>query len=260
MVNQTDPDSALMHSPQGTHASYNVQSVVDDENGLIVHAEAVQDSNDRKQFSGQIEQANDVLEEPCKAACGDAGYADTEELEKIDEQGIKVVVPSQRQALHGDEEPFNKRSFKYDKEKDCYYCPEGHVLRFRGLMKKQKKRSYAIASKRLCLSCKHYGICTKAKEGRRITRLFKEEVKEKFENQYEESSSQQIYSRRKFRSEVPFGHIKRNLKADAFLLRGRSGVQAETSLLGTCFNLARMITILGVSGLINQLKLIEVPA
>jgi hypothetical protein len=53
--------------------------------------------------------------------------------------------------------------------------------------------------------------------------------------------------------EHPFGHIKRNLKTDAFLMRGRDGVNAETSLLATCFNLARMITLLGVSGLIAKL-------
>jgi hypothetical protein len=31
----------MMHSVQGSHASYNVQSVEDDEHGLIVQAEAV---------------------------------------------------------------------------------------------------------------------------------------------------------------------------------------------------------------------------
>jgi hypothetical protein len=79
-----------------------------------------------------------------------------------------------------------------------------------------------------------------------------EEVKEKLEAQYEEPASQEIYARRKARVEHPFGHIKRNLKVDAFLMRGREGVNAETSLLATCFNLARMITLLGVSGLIAK--------
>jgi len=59
--------------------------------------------------------------------------------------------------------------------------------------------------------------------------------------------------------EHPFGHIKRNLKTDAFLMRGHTGVNAETSLLATCFNLARMITILGVSGLIQKLMALSAP-
>ena len=61
-INQTDPDCANMRSIQGKHASYNVQSVVDDKNGLIVHAEAVNDTSDLKQFARQINQANDVLD------------------------------------------------------------------------------------------------------------------------------------------------------------------------------------------------------
>src|SRR5215203_7318135 len=43
-INLTDPDCAVMHSVQGSHASYNVQSVVDDQHGLIVHAEAVNET------------------------------------------------------------------------------------------------------------------------------------------------------------------------------------------------------------------------
>ncbi len=119
-INLTDPDCALMHSIQGSHASYNVQSVVDDQYGLIVHAEAVQATSDVNQFAAQIDQANEVLGQPCKVACADAGYADTEELQKIDGEQTKVIVPSQRQALHEEEGPFSKSHFRYDKEQDCF--------------------------------------------------------------------------------------------------------------------------------------------
>jgi hypothetical protein len=85
-------------------------------------------------------------------------------------------------------------------------------------------------------------------------RIHNEEIKEKLESEFEQSASQEIFSRRKTRVEHPFGHIKRNLKTDSFLLRGRDGVQAETSLLATCFNIARMITIMGVPGLIQKLS------
>jgi hypothetical protein len=59
--------------------------------------------------------------------------------------------------------------------------------------------------------------------------------------------------------EHPFGHIKRNLQANAFLLRGRDGVGAESSLLATCFNLVRMMTILGTGKLIEKLVECRVP-
>jgi transposase len=261
VVNQTDPDCSIMRSVHGSHASYNVQSVVDDEHGLIVQAEAVSENSDMNQFTRQIEQANGLFEKPCDAACADAGYANTDELEKIDDQGIKVIVPSQRQALHEEEGPFSKSHFTYDKEQDCYFCPEGKRLRYQSTNKRKGNRNYLIADKKQCYTCKHYGQCTKSKRGRRIVRLRNEEVKQKLEVQYQETASQEIYARRKTRVEHPFGHIKRNLKTDAFLSRGRDGVQAETSLLATCFNVARMITIFGVVVLREKLAALSmVPA
>lgn len=252
-INQTDPDCANMRSVQGKHASYNVQSVVDDKNGLIVHTEAVSDATDINQFASQINQADEVLDKSCETACADAGYANTTELEKIDAQSIKVIVPSQQQALHDGVKPFSKQYFSYDKEHDCYYCPEGHKLRFLQTYKKTGNKYYQITDKQLCFSCQHWGCCTTGKSGRRLVRLHNEEVKAKLEAQYEQTESQEIYGKRKTRVEHPFGHIKRNLKTDAFLLRGRDGVNAETSLLATCFNMARMITIMGVQGILQKI-------
>lgn len=253
-VNQTDPDCALMKSVQGSHAAYNVQLVVDDKQGLLLQADAVEQATDVNQFAQQIEAANALLESPCETACADAGYADTTELEKIDSRGIRVIVPSQRQALKEPEEPFSKSHFAYDPEQDVYSCPEGQRLRYESTEKRTGKRHYVITAAAICGACRHYGICTQARKGRKIVRLANEEVKLKLEAQYEEAASQAVYERRKTRAEHPFGHLKRNLKVDAFLLRGLEGAQAEISVLASCFNVARLIGILGVGGLIERLQ------
>ena len=258
-VNMTDPEASIMHSIQGSHTSYNVQAVVDDKHGLLVNAEPVKDSNDSNQFARQIDAANKVLDKPCSTACADAGYADTDELEKIDSKGIKVIVPSQRQALRKEENPLSKSHFTYDRDLDCYICPQGHRLNYRSTYRKNGKRTYKIENPHLCRSCPHYGQCTKSKEGRKLVRLGKERVKQRLEAQYQESASQEIYARRKEKVEHPFGHIKRNLKVTAFLMRGLKGVHAEVSLLSTCFNIARMITIFGGAKLINQLNTLPEP-
>ena len=139
-INLTDPESALMRSVQGSHASYNVQSVVDDKHGLIVRVDAVSDSSDVNQFANQITQAETITGKECEVGSADAGYADTEELEKIDRRGTKVVVPSQRQALHNPEEhPFRKDKFVYDKEQDCYFVRKGTSLSTRGNKTKAKR-------------------------------------------------------------------------------------------------------------------------
>jgi len=251
--NTTDAECTRINSTQGSHAGYNVQSVVDEKHGLIVNSDVVSENNDLYQFANQIDQANETLGKKCDTACADSGYATTDELEKIDKQEIRVIVPSQRQVSEREVKPFDKENFHYDREKDCYICPEGEVLSFHHVNKAQNAKKYMIRESSLCLNCGHFGQCTKAKTGRTVSRLVNEEVREKLEAQYKQPESQVIYSLRKQKVELPFGHIKRNLKVNAFLLRGLDGVKAEMSLLASCFNVSRMITILGVEGLVERL-------
>ncbi len=255
-INQTDPEGAMMGSIQGTHASYNVQSVVDDKHGLIAHADVVSEVNDRNQFSNQITQAEEVTGNECEVCFGDAGYANTKVLESIDRRGTMVIVPSQRQALRKPKDkPFSKDKFIYDKNQDCYYCPEGHKLVYSRIHEKGISVAYQITDAKICKECRNYGECTNAQSGRKIVRLLREEVREKLERQYERPELQDIYKRRKGRIEHTFGHIKKNLGMTNFLLRGREGAQAELSIAATCFNIVRMMTLFGgVKEFIGRLR------
>jgi len=251
-INTTDPDSKSMRTRQGPGAGYNAQVTVDEKHGLIVNSDVVSDNHDYHQFSEQVNQANEVLGKRCETACADAGYADANSLAMADKQGIKVIVPSQRQASKKGVGEFDKSRFKYDSQNDVYICPEGKVLRFYGINKIRRVRNYATGI--ICQDCKHFSRCTKSKrDGRKISRLFKEDLREKLETLYDLPSSQKIYELRKQKVELPFGHIKRNLKANHFLLCGLDGVKAEMSLLSGCFNIARMINIIGVCGLVEKL-------
>ena len=255
-VNRVDPDSTVMQSPQGTHPGYSVQSVVDDKNGLIVHADAVSDANDSDQFAGQVKAAHKVLDKDCQVACADAGYSDIEQLEKIESEKTRVMVPSKQQVSDKEPAPFNKREFVYDKEHDCYHCPQGRRLIFRRYQDKEKtKRDYRIEKPSICRACAHFGPCTSSKQGRTVTRHVSEELKEKIEQRYEQDESRQIYERRKARVEHPFGYIKKVIGFGQFSMRGRQAAVAEASLVATCFNLTRMINLLGgVKGFIARLQ------
>jgi transposase len=240
-LNATDPESARIHGRQGSHAGYNAQIVVDDRHGLIVHSDVVNDNNDLGQFANQVEQANETLEEPCKAACADAGYSNADELQK-----------SAGGCLAAEAGPFDKSRFRYVPGDDVYICPEGIHLPYRRLNGERGQREY-YPGRGVCSKCRHFGVCTKnVTTGRKIIRYENEAVREKLAAQYEQASSQQIYSRRKEKAELPFGHIKRNLGVDSFLLRGLAGVRAEMSIMCSCFNIARLIGLFGVSGLIGR--------
>jgi len=261
-INTTDSDCARIHGRQGSHAGYNAQTVVDEKHGLIVSSDVVNENTDIHQFAEQVEHAVETLGKKPQTACADTGYSDINELEKIDAQDIKVVVPSIRLMVakrascnkisNKVSNKFDLSNFKYDRVKDCFICPAGEMLNYRFTEIKKRRKIYR-AGNSVCKACQYFGVCTKADNGRKVMRLLKEDLCKKLEQQYQQPDSQAIYSKRKLKCELPFGHIKHNLKAGNFLLRGIEGVKAEMSILSSCFNIARMISIIGVSGLIARL-------
>jgi hypothetical protein len=253
-LNTTDQDCARMHSRQGTCAGYNGQIAVDGANGLIANADVVTQNNDMGQFATQLHQANEVMGKPFEAACADAGYASYATLSQVDLKETDVIVPPQNEILNEPLGPFDKWKFKYDADKDVYICPEGHELKFHGINTRDNHRKYYAG--RVCRTCRHLGVCTRNRgyEGRSIRRCENEQLHADLERRYGQADAKEIFARRKELVEHPFGHIKRNLNAGYLLLRGLAGARAEMSLLAGCFNIRRMITLLGVQGLAARLQ------
>lgn len=254
-INRVDPDSVLCKGRQGMHCGYNVQNVVDDKNGLIVHTQVVSEANDLNQLAAQIHGAEAELGMECEVGCGDAGYWDVAEIAKVESDKTKVLVPTPTQASRKEIGPFEKSRFTYDAASDSYVCPAGQRLIFRRLKEKEQHKEYRIDQRKHCRSCPNFGVCTKNKQGRTITRHVLEAVSEAVSKRYEEPQFRKIYERRKSRIEHTFGFIKKILGFHQFSLRRREGAQAEASILATCFNLRRMITLLGgVRGFIRAVE------
>ena len=256
-INLTDYDARNYKGRQGYHTGYNAQVVVDRKHFLIVSSHVVSENNDFNQFSNEIERANEIVGRSCDVACADAGYSSANDLKLTVNKGITVVVPSQKQAYHNkkEENPFNKDKFKYNKKENVYICPAGEKLTY-SYTKKEKPQKVYTTSKFTCQNCKlnQSNECTKSKKGRRISRLINEEIKENLEKIYDSELGKDIYKRRK-EIEKTFGHIKRNLGGDYFLLRGLKGVNAEMAINASCFNIVRMINLLGgVEAFIEEIK------
>jgi transposase len=245
-INRVDPQSALMKGVQGSHPSYSLQSVVDDKNGLIVYTDAVNDGNDSGQLSTQITAAEKTLNRQCQIACADAGYYNIEQIQIVETEQRTVLIPSKKQASYKPAKAFSKEDFTYDAEANCYWCPQGRRLSFHHYKgNKEKRRRYRIEDPAICKACCHFGLCTRSPKGRSVDRHLFEDLKDKVAQRLERSDIRQVYDRRKARVEHPFGYIKKNIGFGQFSLRGRHGALAESSLVATCFNVARMITLLG---------------
>ena len=256
-VNSTDRDSVKTKGRQGIHSGYNAQVVTDGKEGLIVSNDVVSSSTDYGQFTEQIQKAEEVIGKKADAACADNGYNQLSDLEEIaSREETMVVVPNKKQAGHKKKEAgaFDKENFLYDEDKDEYVCPEGKRLKYKRSKKEDGSREYRMTPYTVCTNCKHYGVCTTAKRGRTIHRLEKEKLREKLDEIYQSEQGQKVYAQRKEKSELPFGHIKRNLGAGYFLLRGREAVNAEMSILSTNFNISRIMTLCGVPKFLTYLR------
>ena len=255
-INSTDTDAVNYKSRQGSHSGYNAQIVTDEKNGLIVSADVVNENNDANQFSNQIDQANENLDKNCQTAVSDAGFFNVNDIKKITDQEIDVIVPSQKQVLkHPKEEPFGKDKFKYDPSNNEYICPMGKALYYSYFSKAKRQHKYRMKREADCLECRHFGTCTTSKRGRTISRLENEELKEQLGSLYESDEGQELYKKRKEKVELPFGHFKRTLNGGAFLVRGLEAVKGEFSIFANCFNIARMITLLG--GVPQMVKVLQ---
>lgn len=256
--NTTDPECSKIHKSNKTTAGYSVQASVDGKHGLIVYAQSTNVCSDAGQFNDQIQKAKDVLDRSPKVATADTGYYSLKDLSKVDKD-IAIIVPTQKQVLKERKKdkptPFDKERFRYDEESDQYICPQGHRFNRVGLDKGKQQYSYRT-KKGNCLSCLHFKECTNSPKGRTIKRSIHEKLKNQLEQIYESKQGQKIYAQRKQRAELPFGHLKRNLGAREFLLKGKSGTNAEVSLMSTCFNITRMVSLIGITQLLIKVPLL----
>jgi len=170
-INLVDPDCKSMNSRQGSHAGYNAQATVDDENGLIVSCDVVNDSNDKHQLVSQLEQATEALGKPPKITVADKGYSQIDACHEVSKQSTQLVVPPiQYASSKVQAQEFGSSEFTYDEESNQYTCPEGHLLIAKGSPDRNKRQKYRISSPNLCLECPHFGRCTTSKKGREIHR------------------------------------------------------------------------------------------
>lgn len=253
-INTTDSDSFRTKSSRGHHMGYNGQIAVDGKNGLIVNTDVVNNPNDQQQLFRQCEQTSESLGKSSHCVVADAGYHNIEGMKTLEETGkaMQIVIPSANQVSEKARERYEREGFVYHAAADCYWCPEGHIMKLGQIEKDRRRKRYWINDDgETCKACNRFGACTKSPQGRKLNRHFDQELVEKWERQYE--SAKEIYRLRKEKVELPFGHIKRNMNFDSFLLRGLAGVRAEFALLANSFNLTRIINLLGVQPLIAKL-------
>jgi len=249
-ISLTDPDSRLMPVAMGVEVCYNVEVVVDKKHKLIVTHFLTTDVTDQEQLAPMAKAAKEVLGVEEVDAVADKGFYNGEQVKQCDAAAIHAYISKPHTSRNQHKGLFTKDDFGYDKQRDSYWCPQGAELTFR-FESEEKGRATRYYATSACGSCPLKPQCTENKGGRRITRWADEHVLEAMAERVQANPA--LLKQRKELIEHVFGTIKRSMDQGYFLLRTRKKVAAEMSLTVLVYNLKRVITILGVKGLLAGL-------
>ena len=259
----TDPDSKVMKNHQNVEPCYNVQSVVDSENKLILDYDVTNQANDVGLLKPMVDKVFEDFEldkhleehpDHELTITADTGYYKAEDMLELNTDKVHALVPKAKTSNSTGEQQFAKDNFEYDKDHDCYICPAKRQLPFSRKStetRNGKSTTYKIYTCSSCSNCEYFNKCTKSPSGRSIKRHPNEDKLEEFEKAYKSDSS--LYRLRKAIVEHPFGTIKRSLGLTHVYIKGIERVSAWAASAFLAYDLKRVINILGVKELIAKL-------
>lgn len=262
-ISTTDPDArALPLHMRIVEVAYNLQSAVDDKHNLVVDFD-VTNKNDFSALAPMSIKAKNALElsgQENLTVLADKGYYSGKQISQCHDQNIDTLVSPKSKGSKSKDPRVSKDKFTYSKLSDSYTCPKGKTLHRQG---KLYKRKDGIPFKRYvghwtdCKKCSLVDVCVSigcknASRGRMLDRNIYEDQMEK--NDAEVAARKNEYKRRQAIVEHPFGTIKRQWSYSYTLMKGLEKVKGEFSIIMLCYNLKRVMSILGVEELKKALN------
>jgi hypothetical protein len=250
-ISLTDPDARSMAtSGRGSGmVGYNVQSAVDTKHHLIVTHEVTNVGSDRSQLSRMSERARAAIGSEAIEAVADRGYYSGEEIVACEQAGITVYLPKPMTSRLLAKGRFGKQDFVYVAADDVYLCPAGEQLTYHYTNEEEGKtlRRYWTTS---CQACALKSKCTTGKE-RRISRWEHEAVLEAVQARLDRNPTKM---RERRQTVEHFGTIKSWMGATHFQMKRLKNVGTEMALHVLAYNMKRVISILGVGGLMEAIR------
>ncbi len=251
-ISLTDPDARSMAtSGRGTGmVGYNVQTAVDTKNHLIVSHEVTNVGHDRAQLASMSAQAQEAIGKKKITVVADRGYYSGTEILACEELGVLPLVPKPLTSGNRAQGLFDKRDFVYHAARDEYRCPAGQAAPWRFTTVENGLQLHKYWSS-ACPSCSMKSQCTTG-TNRRIARWEHEDVLDRMQQRLNVWPNPMRLRRQTV--EHPFGTLKAWMGATHFLTKSLPRVKAEMSLHVLAYNLKRVMSILGIGGLMAVIR------
>jgi len=234
----TEPEAVVL---KGKGPGYNVQTVVDAKCALIVAHEINAQAGDNGCLQRMGEAAQQALGVAELKLVADAGYANGEQAQALEDRGVQVHVPVKRSVNNqGDGELFDRACFTYDAQTDVYACPAQKLLHRKQINRKDKIVIYA-ARPSDCGACSLKARCT-ASSRRMLSRHLYEQALERIHQR----ATPEAMRLRRCTVEHPFAALKFHImERPRFLMRGLTGAGTEIALATLAYNFKRAMAVLG---------------
>ena len=250
-ISLIDPDARAMATSAKNSGlvGYNVQAAVDTGTHLIVTHDVTNHCHDRDQLAPTAIAAKAALDRSEMHAVADKGYFNGREILACHDAGIVTTVPRPETSGNRKKGLFVKADFVYEAEADVYRCPADEELTYRYTRDEDglKIRRYWTGA---CRDCPLKRTCTTAKE-RRIARWEHEHLVDQMQARI--SGADGWMRLRRATVEHPFGTIKAWMGATHFQMRRLKNVRTEMALHVLAYNIKRMLSIIGVPGMMAAL-------
>jgi transposase len=244
----TEREAKLMRTPHGHAVAYNAQTVVDAEHKLIAAFDLTNEGNDYRQLHSMAVQGKDAVGADEVTVVADTGYSNGEHGALCERDGITAIVPRAETVNPNGKQYFSRDKFTYDRESDSWGCPAGATLSLFKTSHTQKKKEYTTSA---CGTCALKPQCTEAAR-RVIVRDFYEDAREAM---HRRAMADPVWMKhRRETAEHPFGTMKWLMAHPRFLVKGLKKAKAELALGVLCYNLKRVINILGVPALLQAFE------
>jgi len=245
-ISFADKDARIMGKKGAFDYSYNGQISVDEDNQIIVGQHLTQKANDKKEVKPALKEIKETTGDLPDKMSLDNGYMSGDNLESFDGKDIDVYVATDKgekkdqRPIEDSSRKIKKSDFIYDENRDCFVCPQGHLLELKRESSDGKKVYQGIKAE--CDTCPYKARCCTSKRGepRTINTDDKEALRQKMNEKMEQESSKEIYRKRKKIVEPVFGQIK-NSGFRGFSLRGYEKGSGEFSLACAVHNFKKIV-------------------
>ncbi|MEW6037541.1 MAG: IS1182 family transposase [Pseudomonadota bacterium] len=274
LSNLTDNESAKMATGKGVIQGYPGVSVVDEQNQIVVEAQAHGTGSEQALLMPAVE-AVEGLRTPETVITADAGYHSEANLERLAEAEIPAYLPDndyrQRDARYAgqeahrakpdplyDKRPQQKKAggqfqvsdFRIDPEQRTCLCPAGKALYSNG---KNCNIGGRLAikfqgAKRDCEPCTLRGQCLRKPDTtpvRQVAWFFAKAEGapnhcEQMKHRIDSEEGKRMITRRFATVEPVFGNLRGNKRLDRFTLRGQKKVDGQWKLYCMVHNIEKL--------------------